>query len=168
MSVFRIIYSKEVNKFLCSTTHKIVGIALKCFLVFVSIGMRCIICDSFHGGCLRSLLRHINQVHSTNPVFNCICPITGCFRRFRVYDTLYRHIKKDHKDIYNNKVTINNNEPLEINDNVAAGDDGGDDDDDDDNINNEPQCISSDEGGHEPIISDDESGSICVSNIICS
>ena len=62
---------------------------------------KCSLCDVFYGINLKSVLNHINRVHRTTLNFSCQCPVPECSRKFRVYDNLYRHSKKDHKDLYN-------------------------------------------------------------------
>lgn len=46
---------------------------------------------------LGSLLCHISSLHKGSWSFTCYCPVERYFRKFYKYDTLYKHVKKDHK-----------------------------------------------------------------------
>ena len=58
----------------------------------------CNICQSFQVSKLKLLMTHIHTVHGYKQTL--YCPIENCFRKFRLYDTLYRHVKKDHHMLY--------------------------------------------------------------------
>ena len=67
--------------------------------------MKCPICSVFESCRLRYLLLHISRIHGSNQTFSCACPISGCFISFAKYDTLYRHVKKYHSELYNSTST---------------------------------------------------------------
>lgn len=115
----------------------------------------CSICRGYHGTNLRSLLHHISCVHRFSVVFACYCPVTQCFRKFQKYDTLYKHVKKDHAEVYNEvtpaDVLVVHSKPnqnfgssshdCDVN-NVATPNDLTDSDNDDDN--NDADCCNND------------------------
>ncbi|KAM3583191.1 uncharacterized protein V6R79_011079 [Siganus canaliculatus] len=59
---------------------------------------RCIICFVFVGLTLKSLLSHINSAHSRSPDFRVICGIDGCSKEYRVYNSLWYHIRRNHRE----------------------------------------------------------------------
>lgn len=71
---------------------------IKCF--FFRNMWDCSICGSYTDTSFRSLLYHISIVHKSSLRFSIQCPVNGCHRLFKKYDTLYRHAKKDHENIY--------------------------------------------------------------------
>nr|XP_040046980.1 uncharacterized protein LOC120827889 [Gasterosteus aculeatus aculeatus] len=57
---------------------------------------RCVICFVFVALNLKSLLSHINISHSRGPDFRVICGIDGCTKEYRVYNSLWYHITRNH------------------------------------------------------------------------
>ncbi|KAK7895557.1 hypothetical protein WMY93_020882 [Mugilogobius chulae] len=57
---------------------------------------RCVICLVFVGLTLKSLLSHINSAHSRSPDFRVVCGIDGCEKEYRVYNSLWYHIRRSH------------------------------------------------------------------------
>ena len=59
---------------------------------------RCVICFVFVGLTLKSLLSHINTAHSRSPDFRVVCGIDGCSKEYRVYNSLWYHIRRNHRE----------------------------------------------------------------------
>lgn len=59
---------------------------------------RCVICFVFVALTLKSLLTHINSAHSRSPDFRVVCGINGCFKEYRVYNSLWYHIRRNHRE----------------------------------------------------------------------
>lgn len=59
---------------------------------------RCVICFVFVGLTLKSLLSHINSAHSRSPDFRVVCGIDGCSKEYRVYNSLWYHIRRNHRE----------------------------------------------------------------------
>lgn len=59
---------------------------------------RCVICFVFVGLTLKSLLSHINSAHSRSPDFRVVCGIDGCTKEYRVYNSLWYHIRRTHSE----------------------------------------------------------------------
>uniref|UniRef100_A0A7M5XHF3 C2H2-type domain-containing protein n=1 Tax=Clytia hemisphaerica TaxID=252671 RepID=A0A7M5XHF3_9CNID len=86
----------------------------------------------------KGLLSHLNLIHGIDKNFTCLCPVEDCFRKFIKYDTLYRHVRKDHKAILGllKRATVderetgpndaNNTEHEDNNNNSTASDDDDD------------------------------------------
>lgn len=56
---------------------------------------RCVICFVFVALNLKSLLSHINT-YSRSPDIRIICGIDGCTKEYRVYNSLWYHITRNH------------------------------------------------------------------------
>ena len=61
----------------------------------------CSICNCFHSLLLRTLLSHYNKVHANEPNFRVVCNVDDCPAIFSKYNSLYKHVKRHHGDIYN-------------------------------------------------------------------
>lgn len=59
---------------------------------------RCVICFVFVALTLKSLLSHINSAHSRSPDFHVVCGIDGCSKEYRVYNSLWYHIRRNHRE----------------------------------------------------------------------
>lgn len=59
---------------------------------------RCVICFVFVALTLKSLLSHINSAHSRTPDFRVVCGIDGCAKEYRVYNSLWYHIRRNHRE----------------------------------------------------------------------
>lgn len=59
---------------------------------------RCVICFVFVALTLKSLLSHINTAHSRSPDFRVVCGIDGCTKEYRVYNSLWYHIRRNHHE----------------------------------------------------------------------
>ncbi|XP_029021786.1 uncharacterized protein LOC114864938 [Betta splendens] len=59
---------------------------------------RCVICFVFVGLTLKALLSHINSAHSRSPDFRVVCGIDGCSKEYRVYNSLWYHIRRNHRE----------------------------------------------------------------------
>lgn len=57
---------------------------------------RCSVCFVFVALSLSNLLSHINIMHSRSPDFHVLCGIDGCIKDYRVYNSYYYHIKRNH------------------------------------------------------------------------
>ncbi|XP_066937019.1 uncharacterized protein [Clytia hemisphaerica] len=110
--------------------------------------MKCKLCGVFICTELKYLLKHICQVHASNPEFSASCPVDGCFRQFRKYDTLYRHTRKDHKDLHDSNNCIALNKNIEHMDVLVYNIDSIDEDDDDEILPNSPDDDTGAAGDH--------------------
>lgn len=59
---------------------------------------RCFICFVFVALTLKSLLSHINSARSHSPDFRVVCGIDGCTKEYRVYNSLWYHIRRNHHE----------------------------------------------------------------------
>lgn len=59
---------------------------------------RCVICSVFVALTLNSLLSHINTAHSHSPDFRVVCGIDDCVKEYRVYNSLWYHIRRTHSE----------------------------------------------------------------------
>ncbi|CAG5851037.1 unnamed protein product [Menidia menidia] len=59
---------------------------------------RCVICFVFVALTLKSLLSHINSAHSRSPDFRVVCGIDGCSKEYRIYNSLWYHIRRNHRE----------------------------------------------------------------------
>ena len=48
----------------------------------------------------RYLLNHYRLVHANHSSFNVNCNIDGCPSTFSIYNSLYKHVTRKHKEIY--------------------------------------------------------------------
>ncbi len=108
----------------------------------------CRICNCFHSLSLRTLLSHYNKVHGNEPNFRVVCNVDDCPAIFTKYNSLYKHVKRCHGDIYN--VTMEENPDAEfrntITDDSGINNDGLNIDQDSDNgIDGGSTSTSSDE-----------------------
>ena len=58
---------------------------------------RCSFCHLLQEN-LRSYVSHIKYHHGS--YINIVCPVDLCCRSFTKHDTFYRHVKNDHKALY--------------------------------------------------------------------
>ena len=71
-------------------------------------------------------MHQINCINRSSLSYSLNCPLNNCFRQFKKYDTFYKHVKKDHSEIYNRESsskerrfvndTIVNENDIDIND----------------------------------------------------
>lgn len=107
---------------------------------------KCTLCNNFQSLLLRQLLNHYRCVHANEISFSVRCNIDGCPATFQIYNSLYKHVTRKHKDEYYrpNQEVLPLDEGEDIADDAAIpiiheeeeGDntyDGDDPDDDDDN-----------------------------------
>ena len=76
---------------------------------------KCLRCSTFQSLELRDLLSHYHQVHSNEINLSVKCDVYGCPAAFQKYNSLYKHIRRHHDNVYlNNNEIVHNNlvEPL--------------------------------------------------------
>ena len=61
---------------------------------------KCLLCKSFQSLSLRLLLNHYRCVHANEPSFTVKCNVNNCPAEFSLYNSLYRHVTRKHKEIY--------------------------------------------------------------------
>ena len=61
---------------------------------------KCSLCEIFYCLGLRALLNHIYSVHSQELNFKAACNVNGCPSTFTKYNSLYKHILKHHREVY--------------------------------------------------------------------
>ena len=59
---------------------------------------RCVICCVFVALTLNALLSHINTAHSRSPDFHIVCGIDDCSNEYRVYNSLWYHVRRAHPE----------------------------------------------------------------------
>ena len=79
----------------------------------------CSRCGLFQCLNLRALLNHIYPVHSQDLNFRIVCCVDGCSISFMKYNSLYKHIIRNHRTLYNtyndrrNITNTNNNSHID-------------------------------------------------------
>ena len=68
---------------------------------------------------IKLLLSHITKHHGCSTKFKC--PVDMCSRVFVKYDTLYRHVKKNHRDFYDVETAEDDLENSDNSHNDVAG-----------------------------------------------
>ena len=81
----------------------------------------CTLCNSFQALTLRILLRHYNSVHSNEPNFQVACLVQGCPAKFTIYNSLYKHVLKYHKDDYEGEILCSDEMQQELANNHLEG-----------------------------------------------
>ncbi|XP_066931778.1 uncharacterized protein [Clytia hemisphaerica] len=61
---------------------------------------RCLLCNYFQALSVRLLLDHYRSVHANQSSFNVKCNVDGCVATFSLYNSLYKHITRKHKEVY--------------------------------------------------------------------
>ena len=61
---------------------------------------RCSRCNAFQALTLRGLLNHYYTVHSNETNFRVVCGVNDCPAIFTKYNSLYKHVTRQHRDIY--------------------------------------------------------------------
>lgn len=62
---------------------------------------------NFHSLDLRRLLNHLNLIHSQELNFKVKCCVSDCNAFFTKYNSLYKHVVKQHKHLYDDDGTHN-------------------------------------------------------------
>lgn len=75
---------------------------------------------------LRILLRHIYHSHSQELNFRTNCPCNDCYAVFNKHNSLYKHVIRNHKELFNEQrqqqqVNIQNNNVDNADDNLLQG-----------------------------------------------
>ena len=65
---------------------------------------KCSQCEIFQCLSLRALLNHIYSVHSNDLNFKILCNVNDCPVSFTKYNSLYKHVLKHHRQVYDNDV----------------------------------------------------------------
>ena len=60
-------------------------------------------------------------MHSNEPNFQVACSVQGCPAKFTVYNSLYKHVLKYHKDDYEGKILCSDEMPQELVNNHLEG-----------------------------------------------
>ena len=63
-------------------------------------GFRCSRCNAFQALTLRGLLNHYFTVHSNETNFHVVCGVNDCPAIFTKYNSLYKHVTRQHRDTY--------------------------------------------------------------------
>lgn len=103
----------------------------------------CRLCNCFQAISLRTLLNHYNKVHGNEPNFRVVCGIEKCPAIFAKYNSLYKHIIRSHKEVYDDNIEDNADPEFNHNNDIDDIDDGSDSDI---YINNHVTVDSADEG----------------------
>eukprot|EP00111_Clytia_hemisphaerica_P013852 TCONS_00040766-protein len=61
---------------------------------------KCLKCNRFEALSLRCLLNHYRSTHANESSFNVTCNVDGCPATFSIYNSLYKHITRKHKEVY--------------------------------------------------------------------
>ena len=61
--------------------------------------VKCPLCN-FYALSIQLVLSHLRLVHSSDPNFNVMCGISGCYKTSESFSALYQHIYKKHKDVH--------------------------------------------------------------------
>lgn len=80
----------------------------------------CCCCRHFQSLRIKSLLNHYNIVHSTELTFNVTCNVEDCPKKFNKYNSLYRHIRRHHENVYKGLNTIEGTEDTAENSDSSA------------------------------------------------
>ena len=60
----------------------------------------CSCCDKFQSLYLKDLLNHYHTVHSSNLNLVITSNVEGCTKQFFKYNSFYKHIRRNHENIY--------------------------------------------------------------------
>lgn len=61
---------------------------------------RCFRCNAYQALTLRRLLNHYFTVHSNETNFRVICGVNNCPAMFTKYNSLYKHVTRQHRETY--------------------------------------------------------------------
>ncbi|XP_028417997.1 uncharacterized protein LOC114542721 [Dendronephthya gigantea] len=78
----------------------------------------CRLCNCFQAISLRTLLNHYNKVHGNEPNFQVVCGIENCPATFTKYNSLYKHITRSHKEVYDGNIEDNADAEFNNEDNI--------------------------------------------------
>ena len=79
--------------------------------------VKCPLCN-FYALSIQLVLSHLRLVHSSDPNFNVMCGISGCYKTSESFSALYQHIYKKHKDegIIKSRTTLSTVRPVDSSD----------------------------------------------------
>ena len=79
--------------------------------------VKCPLCN-FYALSIQLVLSHLRLVHSSDPNFNVMCGISGCYKTSESFSALYQHIYKKHKDegIIKSRTTLSTVKPVDSSD----------------------------------------------------
>jgi len=80
---------------------------------------RCYLCSTFQSLSLKALLSHYNAIHSHELNFEVKCGVNDCPAQFRKFNTLYKHVLKRHKEVYEEKNNTSGRETFQTEFNIS-------------------------------------------------